>query len=348
MGDAPLGGLVGVAVAPVVADHDVGGLVEALPAGVDNGGEVRALHDLLAPAFVVADGLELALQPGEELVCFRARLHDALGLPALEVEVQAVEAHAVGRRLRPVHGVGDEDVLEAAGVLGELLRAALVQDQVAVLQEPGVEAELAPVGGEAVVRHDHDDRVVSHAVEDLPEEGVHLEVEVVHHVAPGGAISVRPPARALVRDRLVEERVLGVLVAPHHVHGEVHRGDVEEEQAAIVVRDVAVQRVVQHAGPLQIDQLRLSHELGVGEGAVLEGGDLLGHALGVIVADRRREVRGGLLGKGDRVDRRYRIEVDRRGVEHEVRADATQVEAHDTPEVHGAHGRHLEAHAAEA
>ena len=98
---------------------------------------------------------------------------------------------------------------------------------------------------------------------------------------------------------------------------EVDGGVVEEEEAALGVFDVAVDRRVHHAHALVVDELGLLHELLVIERFVLQGVDLLGHALGVVDADELREVGRCRVRLRHRHRRRLRIYVDRRCVEFE-------------------------------
>ena len=114
--DPARGGGVRVAVAGVEADQHVRSLVHARPL-VDVGREV-ALQDRLHAGLVVDDGLHL----GGQLLQERARLGGrddpglvlvggrVVALATLEVQVEPVEAHAVGLGLRPVDDPGDEQV----------------------------------------------------------------------------------------------------------------------------------------------------------------------------------------------------------------------------------------------
>ena len=123
---------------------------------------------------------------------------------------------------------------------------------------------------------------------------------------------------------------------------EVDGGVVEEEEATLSVIDVAIDSRVHHAHALVVDELGLLHELSVCEGVVLQGVDLLGHALGVVDADELSEVGRGRVGLRDRHRRRLGVDVHRRRVELELWVDRAQVEAHDAADPHHAHREHVE------
>src|SRR5689334_5490076 len=272
--NAPERRSVRVPVARIVSHEQVGGLVQAR-AVVDVAREIDAQDRLRAALLFVAQRLELRLQLEQQRVGLGSAFDDArIALAALaagQVEVERVEPDAVGARLRPV------DVRQIAPLTG-------LQHEVALVQEPGVQVDLASPALEAVVAHHDQPRVAPHVLADVADHRVHAQVDVLEHLAPGAALAMRPGLVRAGGEALVVERVLAVAVAPHHVAAQVDAREVEEQEAALRVRVPARERVVEQAHALVVHQPRLIHELRVAQRLVLERVDVLGHALGVVEA----------------------------------------------------------------
>ena len=116
-----------------------------------------------------------------------------------------------------------------------------------------------------------------------------------------------------------------VRVPPEHVRLEVAAGEVEEEQAVLVVVD----GVVQQREPLLEHHAGLPGILVVGEDAVLPGRVVLLKAGGGERPQPSRDVLNERLRLGDLLRGGGRVHVDRRDVEPEVRRDFLEVEAAD-------------------
>src|SRR5262249_14831318 len=117
----------------------------------------------------------------------------------------------------------------------------------------------------------------------------------------------------------------GVLVAvpPEHVRLKVAAGEVEEEQAVVVV----LERVVPESKPPVEDQVRLPQILRVVENAVAPRLGVFLETGRVGPADARGDITRERLWLGDRRGGRRRIDVDRTDIEAERRLHLLQIEA---------------------
>ena len=197
------------AVAGVIADQQlrhVGGELASVEV-------IAFVHpdDRRPSRFRIGEGDQFPGEPSLDLTSFLG-CDDSLTLAILEVEVEAVEADAVGHGLRPVD-VEDRSLL--------LLPGDVLDRQVAVVPQPGIEVELAGELGETVVGTDEEERIrVLCRRQDLADEPVHLLVQMMD-VAGKAHVG------------LVVLRVGRVHVAPQHVRVLVGRGDVEVEKALV-------------------------------------------------------------------------------------------------------------------
>ena len=231
-----------------VTDDHVGADVEIAAIVVVLVGDEQLVHRRLAGRRV--DELcQLRPQLVHQRRLLRRR-HDAVLLPAGQIHVQAVEAHSVGACARPV------DVGEQAGVAA---LPVVLQHQVALVLEPGVQVERAPPGGEAVVRHDDQDVVGLQRGHGLADDAVDLLVEIRDHV---GVLRV---------DGRIVGRMPRIHRPPDDVRDLVRVPEVVEEEAALGLGE----DVVVLPGDLLLSERGLSQKL-----VQLE--DAVRHRLGVL------------------------------------------------------------------
>ena len=121
------------------------------------------------------------------------------------------------------------------------------------------------------------------------------------------------------------DRVLLVRVPPEDVRLEVAAGEIEEEQAVVVVVD----RLVEERQPLVQHHARLPGEFIVGEDAVGPGLVVFLKARGVERAQLGRHVLDERLGLRHPLRGGARVHVDRRDVEPEVGRDLLEEEPAD-------------------
>ena len=298
------------------SDDDVGADLQMATVGVDLVARVN-LGDRRLAGRGITKGQQLLADLLDERVALR-RLHAAVGIAAPQVDVQAVQADPVGLGARPV------DVAEV-GDPGSTAR--VVQHDVAVVEQPGVQVEGTPPRGETVIRHHHQRRVLGHPVERGPDHLVDLEVPVDDGIGEWR-----------IGDRVVS-RVLRIHRPPHHVRHLVEVAEVVEEQSVLE----AVEDPVVLTADLAGGDRRLGHEVGVVENAVVEGVGLLGQSLGVEAAADSGELRREVVGRRDRHGRAHGVEVDRRDVELELGVGFLEVEAAHAADRHQV-GDQLERH----
>ena len=306
----------GHAVAVVVADDQVGG-VALVGTGVQVLG-VEGVVDADRGPVLVAQPLpgrdEFALE-GARLV---ARLNDAGGLAALQVEEHAGQAERVRPRARPIHAL--QPLLAAVGILPE--------DEVAVVEQPAVQVHAAPERGEAVVRENDQQIVVAQLLHHPTDQGVVVPVVVFDRPAvPAGL----PPRSG---------RVAVLHVAPEHVLDAV--GGVED--AGQTPPPQALQSGEEHLLPLTVDVVRLLEEGRIVRHALVERGRVLRQTQSGEVADPFRQVGRVVRRMRDRHRRLLGVDVDGRQVERGVLTGFGQHHPGQAVDLDSGRGAELETH----
>jgi hypothetical protein len=170
----------------VVSDQELRRRVGVGP-GVDLAGE-EDLADHRGAVGGIAQGFQLRLQLVAQRIELLAVRNDSVAFAADAVHEEPGEAEREGLRPRPV------DLLEpVAGGLG-----AVLQEQVAVLEQPRVQVHAAAEAREAVVgdHHEHRVRLAFDLRADLADERVHPLVGVGDHALVGLELLV--PVRRVV------------------------------------------------------------------------------------------------------------------------------------------------------
>src|SRR5437667_3315864 len=137
-----------------------------------------------------------------------ARCHNALALASVHVQIQPVEAKSVSAGLAPVH-VGQRLIVVRIRIT--------LQGDVAIIQQPRIQVERAPVRSEPVIRQNQQSCVLIQLGKNLAEHLVHLLVELLED----GTI--------LRGKGCVVCLVLGVNQPPQHGRVEVETGEIKEE-----------------------------------------------------------------------------------------------------------------------
>ena len=228
------------------------------------------------------------------------RLDDAVPLPAAQVHIQSAQPKRVSACPGPVH-------VDEQGVAA--LQGRVLQGDVALLEQPGVQVDAPVERGEPVVRHDDERRVVVHHLEHAPQRLVHFFVERADAVP-----------QQLVR---FMERVRGVGVVVEHVRALVDTREVEEQQSLVE----GVEKVVQCAPPLAEDELRLVPELASTEDPLRERLGVLGELLRVERAQHVVEVSRPSIGVRERHRRVFRVDLQGADIQLEIGSHLLQIEA---------------------
>ena len=304
-----LGGVPGGPVAAVVTHDEVWGVLEV-------GAVIERVHvkDL-------ADGPPRALwifqagQPAGDLCTQRGRglgRDAAPGLAPLEVEEDAGQPQGIGPGARPVHPLQ----------IFPHLPAPLLQHQVALLHQPGVQVHPPGEGGEAVVG--------DHQQQGLRVVRVHLlQHPLQHGVAVGVDVLDGPGVLALSPLMILHEHVLDAVGAVEHTGTEP--------------APLPPQKLREHLLALCLVEHGLLEEALLVQHILVEGPGVLGQPQGGVAAQE--------LGEEDREGQRVgqghagpvRRDVDRGDVQLK-RIQAPQPEAADAPQLEPGHQGKLHLH----
>src|SRR5438874_5523865 len=181
------------------------------------------------------------LQQGVRL---SARCHNALALASMHVQIQPVEAKSIRAGLAPVH-VGQRLIVVRIRIT--------LQGDVAIIQQPRIQVERAPVWSEPVIRQNQQSCVLIQLGKNLAEHLVHLLVELLEN----GTI--------LRGQGCVVCRMLGVNQPPQHVRVEVETGEIKEEDTFLKFGKLQIKNAAmlgQHSSGLLEKFLVIQHAVG--------------------------------------------------------------------------------------
>ena len=273
-------------IAAVITDDQIGGQFGSA-AGINLIGAVRPANDALTIG--VRYRFETFRQLLEQLLLFFAGFNNAVRLPSLQIQIQAVDPQTVGAGKRPIHVVQD--------------RSAFRRAKVAPVAQPRVQIELHAEVAEAMIAHHEDGRPTPIAIGDVADHLVELPIQVLD------------VTEVLFRLIIGADGMLGVGVPPEDVRLKIAAGKVEKQQAVVII----VYGVSKEGKPF------LQHHIGLSEKLIISKYIVLASVIVLLEAGRVEEsktfryilderIRLGYLGFGS-----AGIEVNRSDVELEVR-----------------------------
>src|SRR5207248_10209478 len=170
--------------------------------------------------FRVANRKQLFSDLLQQGVRLGARRHNALSLASMQVQIQPVEAKPISASLAPIH-VGQRLIVVRIGVA--------LQRDVAIIQQPRIQVERAPVRSKSVIGQNQQSRVLIQLGQNLAEHLVHLLVELLEN----GTI--------LRGKSCVVCGMLGVNQPPQHVRVQIAAGEVKEEDTFLKFGELQIE-----------------------------------------------------------------------------------------------------------